>query len=178
MFIIEQGREDRTNSFALNSRAELRDIRLVDARIGCPSRLADSPKNLEISVEFTPDCAHIEGSTLFVATSFTFKTGPADAIGEPVVFVHCRFEACYDLVEGYTPAKRELDAFREGNAIFNCWPFFREYVASTVVRSGYPPPPIGFLRLAPRVEPDAHEPSPEGKTRVSRPRKSVSRKKP
>jgi preprotein translocase subunit SecB len=40
-------------------------------------------------------------------------------------------------LEGLTEA--HLDAFAKTNAVFNAWPYWREFVQSTTVRMGLPP---------------------------------------
>ena len=65
--------------------------------------------------------------------------------------VECRYALAYELRPGYSPSREELDAFREGNAIFHCWPYSRELVQNMTARMGLPIPPLPFLRLAPRI---------------------------
>ena len=64
-----------------------------------------------------------------------------------------RYALVYDLRPGYVPPQQELDAFKDGNAIFHCWPYTRELVQSMTMRMGLPIPPLPFLRLAPKPEP-------------------------
>jgi len=56
------------------------------------------------------------------------------------------------LEESFQPSRDAINAFARGNVIFNSWPYFREYVQSTVSRMDYPPPTIPFLRLTRRPE--------------------------
>jgi hypothetical protein len=67
--------------------------------------------------------------------------------------VVCRYALLYDLKPGYVPAQQDLDAFKDGNAIFHCWPYTRELVQNMTMRMGLPVPPLPFLRLAPKPEP-------------------------
>jgi len=70
-----------------------------------------------------------------------------------VLIISCRLEVAYELAEGYEPTSEQIDAFRQGNAIFNCWPYFREYVQNSVARMNYPPVTIPFLRMVPKPIP-------------------------
>lgn len=71
----------------------------------------------------------------------------------PVVQVECVFEVDYTLREGFSITPRHVKAFKDGNAIFNVWPYFREYLQSTLQRMGLPPLTAPFLRLGPRPKP-------------------------
>jgi hypothetical protein len=65
-------------------------------------------------------------------------------------------EASYELAEGYEPTSEQIEAFRQGNAIFNCWTYFREYVQSSVARMNFPSVTVPFLRMVPKRLPINH----------------------
>lgn len=69
---------------------------------------------------------------------------------DAVLSVECSFEVTYACADGFSPQDEAVRAFREGNAIFNCWPYFREYLQSSLLRMGYPPFAAPFLRLLPK----------------------------
>jgi len=73
-----------------------------------------------------------------------------DANKTKVFSVECAYELCYGLEEGYRPEGNEIEAFKNGNAIFNCWPYFREFFQNLTSRMDQAPPPLPFLRVAPR----------------------------
>lgn len=39
------------------------------------------------------------------------------------------------------PSEQHVVAFHGGNAIFNCWQYFREFIQSATARMGFPPLP-------------------------------------
>lgn len=43
--------------------------------------------------------------------------------------------------------KTHVKSFAETNAVFNAWPYFREYVQSTTLRMGLPPLTVPLLKL-------------------------------
>ena len=60
------------------------------------------------------------------------------------------FEVDYALHDDFEPSTDQVKAFREGNAVFNVWPFFREYLHSQMQRMGLPPLTAPFLRIVPK----------------------------
>jgi hypothetical protein len=87
---------------------------------------------------------------LAIPIRFAFKA-VTEADHREVISITCRFEATYDLTEGFEPSAQQIAAFKEGNAVFNCWTYFREFVHSSVSRMNYPPPTLPFLRMVPRA---------------------------
>jgi hypothetical protein len=147
-FTIEQDREQTRHAFSLQSRAEITEIRLIEASLFCKASVEEAGFPLEFSIEFAPEGAVVEGGVLTVTVRYTFRiTAKSKA---DVVLIKCGLQAAYDLTDGYRPSTEEIEAFRTGNAVFNCWPYFREFVQNTVTRMNYPPPTIPFLRLMPR----------------------------
>jgi hypothetical protein len=53
----------------------------------------------------------------------------------------------YQLRPGFAPTAEQINAFKDGNAIFNCWPYCRQYVQEMIQRMGYPPLTLPFLRV-------------------------------
>jgi hypothetical protein len=82
---------------------------------------------------------------------------PDDKKPEPVVLVECAYEVDYILREGFAITSEHVQAFKDGNVIFNAWPYFREYLQNTLQRMGLPPLTAPFLRLQPKPEPRKRE---------------------
>ena len=84
-----------------------------------------------------------------------------DANKAPVFSVECVYELCYRLKEDYKPQADEIEAFKNGNAVFNCWPYFREFFQNLTARMGQTPPPLPLLRIVPKpATPVKPEPNP------------------
>jgi len=62
-------------------------------------------------------------------------------------------EAEYLLRPGFAPTTEQIDAFHSVNAIFNCWPFFRELISSMCVRMRIPVFLIPPLRIEGKADP-------------------------
>jgi hypothetical protein len=71
----------------------------------------------------------------------------------PVVTVECAYEVDYLVREKFELRADHVTAFKDGNAIFNAWPYFREFLQSSLQRMGLPPLVAPFLRLQPRAKP-------------------------
>jgi preprotein translocase subunit SecB len=86
---------------------------------------------------------------LYVEVSFRLTGSKKE--GQPkekaVVCVECTFEVSYHLRPEFTPTTEQVKAFKDGNAIFNCWPYCRQYVQDMIQRMGYPPLVLPFLRV-------------------------------
>ena len=158
--VIEQDASQRDLSFSLHSRADLLNIRLRQSELECYVRFEDLSEALTFAVEHDPDETRVTNESLYVNTQFLLRvfTGENEqSTDHDILRVKCKFEAEYVLLHDYKPSDAEIEAFRRGNAVFNCWSFFREYAFSSVTRMGLPPPPIPFLRLVPKIEADVQK---------------------
>jgi hypothetical protein len=111
------------------------------ARGECP----DLPIKLEAT--FTSSYVGIQAEVLSVELDFHLDAKDSSEAEKNVLDLGCTFEANYELLQNYKPAQDEIDAFSAGNAVFNCWPYFREIVQNLTLRMGFSIPPIPFLRI-------------------------------
>jgi hypothetical protein len=147
---IEQDPQQVRDAVALNSKAEIASVRLIASQITCSIKRSELSSITDLAFRHAPEAIQFEDESLTVATRFAFKAVSGKRKKRDVMAVDCVFESRYTLMPGYEPTTAEMEAFRTGNAVFNCWPFFREFVQSMVVRMDMPPPPVPFLRLAPK----------------------------
>jgi len=93
----------------------------------------------------------IHKKTLRTTLQFKFSAGEKGSAGKPLLAIAATFIAEYEMAEGFNPSSEELHAFVNANAVFNCWPYWREYVHSTAARMNLPPLTLPFFRVrAPR----------------------------
>lgn len=149
-FIIQQSQEDTKLAVSLHQNAEIGSIRLSRAKIN-----AESPNesSTPIDISMNIKSRHIESDDHRLLIEVTFKlTGtkkdPHAGEKHPVC-VDCTFELSYQLRPGFQPDENQIRAFKDGNAIFNCWPYCREFVHDAISRMGYPPITLPFLRVMP-----------------------------
>jgi hypothetical protein len=162
-FTIFQTKEETELAIAVNHNAQISDVRLARAKVA-----ADHPENAlknPITVTIGVKARQVENtsSQLLVAVSFRL----AGSINEDqpnkrnVLCVECTFEVNYQLRPDFTPTDEQVKAFKDGNAIFNCWPYCRQYIQEMIQRLGYPPLVLPFLRVQTKHRENRRLPKPE-----------------
>ena len=133
--------------------SELRNIVLVDGRS------ALSPEFVANGCRMPPDGWSVQTASsrakgwirnnniLCTLIRFTLTGREKEAAKEPVISITASFLAEYQLAEGFSPTAAEQKAFMEANAVFNCWPYWREFVKSTTARMNLPPLTLPFFRV-------------------------------
>ena len=65
--------------------------------------------------------------------------------------IECAFDLNYQIQDKtFEPTPESIAAFKDGNAIFNAWPYARELVNSLTSRMDLHTPPLPFLRIIPK----------------------------
>jgi hypothetical protein len=147
---IEQDKNQAKLAFSLQSRAEIDTIRLTESTVACKVAPENVSFPLVMMLKHQAEDAVVSGGKLTIPIRFGFKALTEDNKAE-VLIITCRLEVAYELAEGYEPSPEQVEAFRQGNAIFNCWTYFREYVQNSVARMSFPPVTIPFLRMVPKA---------------------------
>ena len=148
--VIEQDKSQAQLAFRLHTRADIASVLMTESALACKVPLEDVKFPLLLTLKHEAENAAIAGSKLTIPIKFGLRAVTEDKQSE-VIIVACRLEVDYDLNEGYIPSQEEIEAFRQGNAIFNCWAYFREYVQSSVARMNFPPITLPFLRMVPKA---------------------------
>ena len=170
--VIEQDQGDTKLAFEVHQNAAIDRIRLARATVesqaigegsGAPiavmfdfdSRSLNAPPNiLRIEIEFRmAGVEEVEGA----AKDKPSKKRKEATKREALVRVECDYEVDYALREGFDLTPQHVKAFKDGNAIFNAWPYFREYLQNNLQRMGLPPLTAPFLRLQPKLMPRGRE---------------------
>ncbi|SPF52025.1 hypothetical protein SBA4_4800018 [Candidatus Sulfopaludibacter sp. SbA4] len=89
-------------------------------------------------------------SLLAVEVSFEYAAWDSGEPSQRLFAVNCTFEVVYHLKDGYTPGSDELNSFSRGTAVFNCWPFAREFLRDVTARIGHQTPVLPLLRIVPK----------------------------
>ena len=147
---IERDPDQNKAAWEFFSRADLQQIALVSSAAMRVTDWAALKQPLRTDVHFEPASVHLTENLARFKTEFEFTAVDSSSPAADAIKISCEFEANYALNNGYKPSPKEVEAFQKGNAILNCWPFFREFVQSTVVRMDLPELPIPFLVLAPK----------------------------
>jgi len=162
--VIEQDEMELKHSVELHLNAALETLRLVSAEIKSDVEPEALEGELRTSYSFRPASSKRIDNALLLDLFFELNILQTqdDSAPHTIASLACTFRARYSLRPRFQPTPEQIKAFHAGNAIFNCWPFFREFVQSSSVRLALPPPPVPFLRFGPKPPPVAKEASPTG----------------
>lgn len=163
---IYQSQDEAKLAFEVHQNAEISEIRLAKAMM--QSREIDDLAKMPIEVRFDYRCEPIGAfsNPLQLAISFELigvdasagKTnGPRGGQDGEAFRIECTYHVRYDVSKTFTISPDHVSAFKNGNAIFNTWPYFREYLQDSMQRMGLPPVIAPFLRL--RVKSKAVSPA-------------------
>jgi hypothetical protein len=145
--LIAPTREEFKAAQSLQTHCDLDRIALLRCSI---SRV---PVGTQLSEPYTLSTSNSSTAKLIddvLTVEAFFNSTAVDANKAQVFTVECVYELCYRLKEGYKPQQSEIEAFKNGNAIFNCWPYFREFFQNVTARMGQAPPPLPLLRVVPK----------------------------
>ncbi len=169
-FTIEQDKDAVQAAHRFQVSAMLQDVQLLDcaASVSEAKLVLEGKLRLGLTME-SGVLSHSEENARFWVRISIFGD-PADEPEQPEhrFEVACRYALAYGLRPGYNPSPQELDSFREGNAVFHCWPYSRELVQNMTMRMGLPIPPLPFLRLAPKIAPKTSAPKRSAKQHPQR----------
>lgn len=168
--VIEQTQGETKLAFEVHQNAAINRIRLARAKVVSQTiNEAQTPIDVMFNFKSKPTTAPPNVLRLEIAFRMAGieekQEGKEDAPEkksdekkpEPVVLVECAYEVDYVLREGFEITPEHVRAFKDGNAIFNAWPYFREYLQSNLQRMGLPPLTAPFLRLQPKPKPRKRE---------------------
>jgi len=148
-FTIFQTKEETQLAIAVHQNAQIDAVRLARAKIAAesPGGALKDPVALLMGVK----AKQVDGpkGRLMVEVSFRL-TGSRKANQsrtKSALCVECTFEVGYELQPEFNPTAEQIKAFKDGNAIFNCWPYCRQFVQEMIMRMGYPPLLLPLLRV-------------------------------
>lgn len=144
--VISQPLDERALSMSFVDRAEIIGLRILRSSTRCEKRIEDLDGRLAFALTFRPDDYQITSKRVFVTTAFQFKAFLPSDPGTTILILSCKLESEY-VYRGEQPDSEQVSAFGKGNAILAIWGFLREFAYSSIVRMGFPPPVLPFLRL-------------------------------
>ncbi len=146
---ISQTKEQTDLAVSVHQNAQIVDVRLARAKFAADRPAIALREPIEVSMDFKAKRIEDTPAQLVVEVSFRLtglkKQNPSKS--RTTVCIECTFEMSYELKAGFNPTPEQVSAFKDGNAIFNCWPYCRQYVQETIQRMGYPPLILPFLRV-------------------------------
>jgi hypothetical protein len=169
--VIEQNQDETRLAFEVNQSAAINRIRLARAKVA--SQAMDEGPKAPITVSFNFKSKPLAAPPNVLRLEIAFRMAgieekeegkedapekkPDDKKPDTVVLVECAYEVDYVLREGFEITPEHVKSFKDGNAIFNAWPYFREYLQNNLQRMGLPPLTAPFLRLQPKPKPRKRE---------------------
>lgn len=166
-FTISQGKDEVVAAHRFQISAEIQDVQLLDCTASISGDQSQIGEHLRLGMQMESEVLSVSEEEARFSVRITVFGDPNEAAEdqEPHLFqVVSRHAILYGLRPGYKPSQPELDAFKDGNAIFHCWPYTRELVQSLTMRMGLRIPPLPFLRLAPKREPKKSSPKRQTKS--------------
>lgn len=104
-----------------------------------------------------------QSDRLFVAKiSFEYDAWDSSEPSQRLFQVNCTFEISYQLREGYVPTDEERTSFSRATAVFNCWPYAREFFRDMTSRLGHNAPVLPLLHVIPKQPAITKPPELEG----------------
>ena len=154
--LISQTKEQIKALSAVQANCEIQSVTLLS----CNVIRAKEGSRFREPYSIKPALSNIASSRcdgqLVVEVSFEYSAWDSSEPPERLFQVNCTFEVTYQLNENYDPAPEEIASFSRGTAVFNCWPYAREFLQDISSRIGHRAPTLPLLRIVPkRVEPSS-----------------------
>ncbi len=164
VFTISQAHEELASVMKFQTHAQLSGVRMKSFCASSADKEPEINDGLQLDLQHSVTRASAEGDS----AQFDVKL-EIEALGdkdpEKLLFrVECCFELTYSLAPDYHPTEAEIEAFKQGNAVFHSWPYMREFVQSATQRMGLSVPPIPLLRLQPLPPIQDRDRKPDQKT--------------
>ena len=134
---------------SISSNLQLKNIHLWQS--DCKRDISFKSKNAEVNVHVEVKVLDTKDSKI-LPFGCRFQVSALDDDEEIQVFdLDIYYCVVYNILNDYKPKKAESEAFGLTSAIFNAWPYVREYVHNTLVRmdlTAFVMPPITIAELS------------------------------
>ncbi len=147
---ISQTTEQIKALVSLQDKCELESISLLS----CSANRAKAGVDFTEPFSAKPTLSNISnsqhGDLFVVEVSFEYSAWDSSEPQQRIFLINCSFEVCYRVRDTYVPSEAERHSFSRGTAVFNCWPYAREYFRDITARLGHPTPVLPLLRITPK----------------------------
>lgn len=133
--------------------AEFQNVRLLECSAETPAGTLTHDSEMSIALKMETSVLHVgDGTARFGVKLLAEGIPKQDSENKAFVFrISCTHELVYRLNPKYVPKDEEITAFREGNALFQCWPYSRETIHNLAMRMDVFISPLPFLRVLPKA---------------------------
>jgi len=135
----------------VSSRAELRNIRLVEVSARCDPKTGGG--TLEANLDNDCEVVGRESKTLQVACNYRFSVNATQAKAAEATV---KYLLDYELGGDEPFAAEDIEEFAFANGTLHSWPFVREFLYGLTSKMGFPPymlPAFHFKPKPPQIQP-------------------------
>jgi len=124
---------------------QLQSVRLIESTVKSSIRSPKEAGKIDLFVDTStqPPGMPEDGLIYVQPTINTLVTSQ----GKTVVSIMATYELIYLLSKDMKVSQEELNDFARLNAMFNVWPYWREFVQSTITRMNLPPLVLPLFRI-------------------------------
>lgn len=128
--------------------AQLQSVRLVASSAHSTIRSSKDVEQVELLIDTSSQPPKpAEAGVFYVQATIHARVVSRKPEEKTAVSVQATFELAYLLPADMQASEEELNDFARINAIFNAWPYWREFIQSTVTRMNLPPVVLPLFRL-------------------------------
>jgi hypothetical protein len=150
--IISQSPEEIRAAQTLQSKCELLRVALRECHASAAQTDEAMIPPFSLQLSHTSSAGTITNKSLKIEVSFEIRGIDSGSPPSQVFGVTCVFDLYYQISDSaFQPTAESVAAFKDGNAVFNCWPYVREFTQSITSRMEVTPPPLPLLRLVPKT---------------------------
>jgi preprotein translocase subunit SecB len=152
--ILQLKEEEIQAAFPLQQNCELRKVTLLR----CSASIEEHAEPLKgpFSLHLSHDSTEKSVAQGMFRVEVQFKALGRDSSEPPKLHftLECSFGLDYAITDkSFQPTSESIAAFKSGNAVYNCWPYAREFIQNTTERMALDLPPLPFLRVAQKSKP-------------------------
>jgi hypothetical protein len=146
--IISQEPDAIKSAHLLQSRCELIRVALRQCHASVEGPQADKKPPFSLRVSHNSIAHALLDSILRIEVHFQVQSFDTSEQPSLIFSIDCAFDLDYVIEDKtYQPSRDSIAAFKDGNAVFNCWSYAREFVHSITSRMELQPPPLPLLRV-------------------------------
>lgn len=156
--LISQTKEQIQALSAVQANCEIQSVTLLSCNVTRAKTGAQFREPYSVKPALSNIASARCDDQLVVEVSFEYSAWDSSEPPERLFQVICTFEVNYQLHDGYNPTPEEITSFSKGTAVFNCWPYAREFLQDITSRIGHRAPTLPLLRIVPKkVDPGSQQ---------------------
>lgn len=167
--------KEKFEGYEVSNRVELLDIKIIKSSYGQQPNAHSGKKNIDMTREVDVQVDE-DNKLIFVVIDFELEA-LLDKSETPVVKVESKFLLVYSISDCSNLSEKAYQQFAEVNAVFNAWPYWREFVQNATLRMGLPPLTMPVFKIVQESEEDVGKKEIASEKIEAVARKNTSKKK-